>query len=307
AMPKGGLGFSGGVMKKLMHGLLVISFLFLTGSVFAEHYVNGVEGIKGGSVPPPGTYLRLYNAYYTADKMMDPSGSEADIGFDVEVMAVVPRLIWVSQKTVLGGNYAADIIVPFVSTDLQIDAAGLDDDQTGLGDIFIEPLVLAWHGDRYDAAVGAGVWLPTGDYDASEPASPGKDMYTTMLTLGGTVYADAARTWSASLLSRYEIHSEMDELDLTPGDDFHFEWGVAKTVGKYWDIGLAGYCQWQVTKDKGRDRQSNEKDQVYAAGPEVSVFIPKAMLFASLRALWEFEAEDRSEGQMAVLTLTKIF
>ena len=148
-MPKGGLGFSGGVMKKLMHGLLVISFLFLTGSVFAEHYVNGVEGIKGGSVPPPGTYLRLYNAYYTADKMMDPSGSEADIGFDVEVMAVVPRLIWVSQKTVLGGNYAA--------------------------------------------------------------------------------------------------------------------------------------------------------------GPEVSVFIPKAMLFASLRALWEFEAEDRSEGQMAVLTLTKIF
>ncbi|MGD9873713.1 MAG: transporter [Kiritimatiellia bacterium] len=305
-------------MKKLLVGMLAVTVLALAGSAFADinnHYVNGVEGIKGGSVPPPGTYLRLYNVYYTADEMMDangdeinqvplPDGSMADFGFDVEVMAIVPRLIWVSQKTILGGNYAADVIVPFVSTDLQIDAAGIDDDQAGLGDIFVEPMVLAWHGARYDAAVGAGLWIPTGDAD--DPAAPGKDMYTTMLTLGGTVYADAARTWSASLLGRYEIHGEKDETDLTPGDDFHFEWGVAKTIGKFTDVGLSGYCQWQVTEDDG-DMADDDKDQVFAAGPEVNVFIPQAKMFASLRALWEFGAEDRSEGQMATLTLTKFF
>jgi hypothetical protein len=50
-----------------------------------------------------------------------------------------------------------------------------------------------------------------------------------------------------------------------------------------------------------------EKDSVYAVGPEVSVFIPSGMFFLSLRSQWEFNAEDRSEGNFTTLTFTKIF
>jgi hypothetical protein len=46
---------------------------------------------------------------------------------------------------------------------------------------------------------------------------------------------------------------------------------------------------------------------VYAIGPEISTFIPDMSLIFSLRALWEFGAEDRSEGSMMTMTLTKIF
>jgi hypothetical protein len=48
-------------------------------------------------------------------------------------------------------------------------------------------------------------------------------------------------------------------------------------------------------------------DRVFAVGPEVSVFIPPAKSFLSLRSLWEFEAKDRTEGQVTALTLTKAF
>ena len=70
-----------------------------------------------------------------------------------------------------------------------------------------------------------------------------------------------------------------------------------------------GYCQWQITDDSGSDVtwDKDVHDRVFAAGPEVSVFIPFARFSCSLRALREFVAEDRPQGNVATLTLTKIF
>jgi len=272
----------------------------------AEHYVNGVEGIKASTLPPPGFYYRMYNVFYQADALNDSNGDELKVDFDLKVFANVHRLIWISDFKFLGADYGADIIVPLVSTDMEIGAMGVDDSQFGLGDICIEPLLLSWHGSMYDAAFGMALYVPSGDYDKTEPASPGKDMWTGMFTLGGTAYFDTEKTWSASILARYETHSDKGDTDINPGDDFHFEWGIAKTLGQIWDVGMTGYCQWQVTEDGGKAASKN-KDSIYAFGPEVNVFIPPAKLFVSLRSLWEYGAEDRPEGNITALTLTKIF
>ena len=273
------------------------------------HYVNGVEGIKAATLPPPGRYLRLYNVLYSADKLMDADGNALDVGFDVTVYALANRSIWVTDKKIWGANYAIDVIVPLIYTDIGIGALGLDSSELGVGDITVEPFLLSWHGPRYDAAFGLGLYIPTGDYDATEPASPGKDFWTGMITAGKTYYFDDARTWSASILARYEIHSEKGDTDVTPGNDFHFEWGIGRTLAKVWDVGLSGYCQWQVTDDSGSDVTWDKSvhDKVFAIGPEVSTFVPSAGLFVSLRNQWEFGAEDRSEGNVTILTLTKIF
>jgi hypothetical protein len=285
----------------------------LFGTAFADeticHYVNGVEGIKAATLPPPGLYYRLYNVFYNADELMDPDGDELPIGFEVSVYAMVNRFVWVTNGTILGGNYFMDVVIPLINTDIEVQAAGIDESEFGLGDINVEPFGIAWHGPRYDASFGLSVYIPTGEYDQTEPASPGRDMWTGMITLGGTYYFDVAKTWSASILTRYETHSEKDETDVTLGDDFHFEWGVGKTLAKIWDVGVTGYCHWQVTDDSGSDVfwDKSDHDRVYAVGPEVSVFIPPAKLFASLRSQWEFNAQDRSEGNVTSLTLTKIF
>ncbi|MDM8543203.1 transporter [Desulfococcaceae bacterium HSG9] len=289
---------------------IAIGFVgILTGFVIAaeNEYPSGIEGIKAASVPPPGFYYKMYNVLYNADTMTDQNGNESNIDFDLTLFVNAHRFLWVSKSKILGGNYAADVIVPALNVDLQIGAAGVDDSKFGIGDICIEPFVLAWHGSRYDAASALAVYAPTGEYDKTEPASIGKDMWTFMATLGGTYYFDQAKTWSASILGRYEIHGEKNDLDWDPGDDFHFEWGIGKTIGKIWDVGLTGYCQWQVTDDTGQDKQRIDKDQVYAIGPEMSVFIPPFKLFVSLRSQWEFEAKERSEGNFTTLTFTKIF
>lgn len=284
----------------------------LFGSVSAGetgHYVNGVEGIKAATLPPAGSFCyRLYNVFYNSDTLKDPDGDELDVGFDLSVYAMANRFIWITNKKILGADFGADIIIPLVYTDVEIGAIGVTDDKFGLGDVAVEPFVLSWHGPRHDAAFGIALYIPTGEYDENEPASPSKDFWTGMFTLGGTWYFDAAKTWSASILARYELHSEKDSKDVRPGDDFHFEWGIAKTLAKIWDVGLTGYCHWQVTDDTGSDVDwdKSDHDSVYAVGPEVVVFIPPATLFVSLRSQWEFEAVDRPEGNVTTLTLTKL-
>ncbi|MDD9304256.1 MAG: transporter [Desulfobacter sp.] len=299
-------------MKK--HCLIVLSILFILAmpqillAGANTHYTNGIEGIKGGSVPPPGVYYKMYNVMYTADDSKDVNGNNQNIGFELDVFAVANRFIWVTHKKFLGGDFFMDATIPLIYTDISIAAANISDDEFGLGDICIEPLGLAWHGQMFDAAVSQAFYLPTGSYDPLEPASPGKGFYTSMTTVGGTLFLDQAKSWSFSVLARYEIHSDQEDKDFTPGDDFHFEWGLGKAFAKTWEAGIAGYCQWQVSDDSGTDALNpNVHDQVYAAGPEISVFIPKFKIFLSLRSLFEFEAQDRPEGNTTVLTLTKIF
>ena len=291
---------------------LLVAVCAIPGLLFAAesgHYVNGVEGLKAASLPPPGIYWRMYNAYYLADTIKDGSGEKLDIGFDVKVFANVNRLIYVSKYELLGGNFFADALIPLIYTDLKIDAMSLKDDKFGIGDPFVEPVGISWHGKQYDAAVGLGGYIPVGEYKDTEPASPGKDMWTAMLTAGGTVYFNEVKTWHLSMLNRYEMHSYKKELDVRPGDDFHFEWGLGTTFNQVLDVGVAGYCQWQLTDDKGDDvlPEANDRDRVFAVGPEVSYFIPKHLFFISLRGEWEFEAQDRSEGFITTLTLTKGF
>jgi hypothetical protein len=252
----------------------------LLGTAFAQtrgHYVNGVEGIKAATLPPPGFYYRLYNVFYNADELKDPDGDKLDVGFDVSLYAMVNRFIWMTNKKILGADFGANVVIPLIYTDTKMEARGIDDKDFGLGDIAVEPVLLSWHGPRYDASFGLAVYVPTGKYDEDEPASPGSDMWTGMMTLGGTYYFDAQKTWSASILSRYEIHSEKADTDVRPGNDFHFEWGIGKTLAKIWDVGLTGYCHWQVTDDSGSGVtwDKSDHDRVYAIGPEVSVFIPR--------------------------------
>lgn len=302
-------------MKRLS-GIIGITLLLvglpLTG-IAAEtgHYVNGVEGIKAATLPPPGRYYRMYNTLYLADTLTDGDGDELNVGFDATVFANVHRFLWVTDYKILGADYGADFFIPLLYQDIELSAFGISGDEFGLGDIVIEPFILAWHGQRYDAVVGAAAYLPTGNYKAGNPASLGKGFWTAMFSFGGTWYPDAEKLWSASILGRYEVHFEKEDTDITPGNDFHFEWGVGRTVKSnwIWDIGLAGYCQWQVSDDSGADVAWDKgvHDQVYAVGPHVSATIPSAGLIVSLLSEWEFAAEDRPEGNVTTLSIIKPF
>jgi len=272
------------------------------------HYPPGVEGIKGGTLPPPGFYIRDYNLFYFADRLNDPHSAGIPADLDLFVYANGFRPIWITKCQILGGNYGMDIFFPFINTEFEIDTpmGRLEDSYFGLGDIFVEPITLSWHWAQWDLGVGYGFWAPTGYVDPMSPAKPGKGFWSNMFTLGGTWYPDKAKTWSVSLLNRYEIHSEEQHSDITPGNMFTLEWGVGKGISKTVEVGVVGYYQQQTTTDCGAGA-SPDKERVFGVGPEISVFVPQCPMFVSVRYLREFGAMDRPEGNTLTLTVTKPF
>jgi len=299
-------------MNRTLHLLTVAGLLTAwPGLVSAQpsaHYVPGVEGIKGASLPPPGVYGKDYNVFYFADRLNDEHGDEiAAADARAFVYANVPRLIWITPQKVLGGFVGVDALLPFQYTDLEVTTPGgpFSDNTFGVGDLFAEATV-SWHMDQADFAVGYGIWAPTGESSTTNPTKPGAGYWTHMFTAGMTWHLDADKKWAVSGLCRYEINHEKEDTDWTPGQVFTLEWGASYALSQTVDVGLAGYYQQQVTTDSGSGA-SDIKDKVVALGPELVMFCPKLKLFTSLRYNYEILAEDRLQGHTVALTFTKIF
>jgi hypothetical protein len=187
-------------------------------------------------------------------------------------------------------------------------ALGIDDSAFRIGDMNLEPFVLEWHQPRYDFGYLYGLFAPTAPRNDARPALPGKNYWTNYVGVAGTYYFDDDRTWSASFLSRYEMCGRRHDKDITPGDNFSFEWGLARNVGKVMDIGVSGYCSWQTTLDTGSDiTYYNTRDRVFGVGPEVQYFSQKYKFGYQFRYWWEFDARDRTQGTIATLTIVKPF
>jgi hypothetical protein len=295
-------------MKTIARILLGLGLASLTLPVLAQptaHYVPGVESIKAATLPPPGWYLRDYNVAYYSTRVNNGSGDDVSPpNFEAFTYANVPRVIWISETKLLGGHVGVDALIPLMYQSLE--AGGYDDSSTGLGDLFAES-TLSWHLKQFDFSAAFGVWAPTGKSSKPPTTDAGLGYWTPMLTAGTTWYVDTNKTWAVSALCRYEMNTESSETDVTTGDAFTLEWGLSKTLGQVYDLGVVGYYQTKVTGDSGGGLYAKPHDTVAAIGPEISVVFPEQMFFVSLRYLNEVLAEDRAQGQTFTLTLTKRF
>ena len=231
------------------------------------HYAPGVVSIRDLAVPPvPGFFYAQYNAYYEADRYVDGDGNkrldfeseggEVELETDVDVLAIAPVFLWSTSKTILGANYAFYVAPNFgkssVAAKLSVlDQIGkTDDDAIGMGDTFVQPIWLGWQGARYDLAFGAGAYLPTGKYDAEDGDSIGLGFWTGQLQSSAYWYLDEARASALEFAVTYEFHGEQEDTDITPGDHVSIEYGYSQYLSQRIEVGISGYSQWQVEKDK---------------------------------------------------------
>lgn len=271
------------------------------------HYVPGVEGIQASSVPPPGVYYLGYLLNYNINNFRVPGTSRNLPGHNSgTVTALANRAVWITQHKVLGADYGMEMIVPVLRTSLTINAAGVSDSRTGVGDIYVGPLVLGWHGKQWDAVAAAGMWFDTADTDHA--ASPGKGFKSTMLTGGLTYYFDDAKTWSGSALTRFERNGRNDA-GFRHGNQLTTEWGVGKSFGSF-QAGVVGYSQWQVSDDHGPGA-STKRSSKHALGAEFVYPIPNAGVFLKAAAYKEVKAEAGTgaypKGSLVRFTLVRAF
>jgi hypothetical protein len=294
-------------IKQTLMGAVLASLLAAPATINAQpsaHYVPGSEGLFAATLPPPGVYLRDYNWFYYSDQFNQPNGDKIDhSNAKVFIYAQVPRLIWITDLQVLGGNIGVDALVPFAYKNIR--AGGFEDATFGMSDPFVEGTWSA-HTKHFDIALGFGAWMPTENFNAQNPTWAGLGYWDFMFTFGATWYPDEEKKWSFSALNRYEINAQQDDTGITPGQAYTLEGGLGYAVSKIVTVGVIGYYQQQTTMSTG-GYASRNKDRVAAVGPEIATFFPSAMLGVSLRYAYEVMAEDRFQGHTVMLTVTKRF
>ncbi|GGJ07869.1 SphA family protein [Halopseudomonas pertucinogena] len=300
-------------MKSINRLLLALLTLAAPLSALAAngHYVPGIEATGGAFLPPaPGLYYRAYLVHYDITDVVDPSGDTLPGSNSGSVSALANRFVWVSGRKFLGADYGVETIIPVQRTTLNFKGLGVDSSESGVGDVYLGPVVLGWHGSQWDAVFAAGVWLDTAEHDARDPASIGRGHHTTMLTLGGAWHFDEQRRWSVSALSRYEIKGEQDDTHITPGDSWLVEWALTHRLESGLEVALAGFDAWQLEADSGTP--SNDKLERHAAGIELGYGWRE--LGMELRGAVYHEYSTRAgssgvqpEGNLFRLALTKAF
>ena len=275
-------------MKFISRIALASSMAALSFGALADgHYVAGVEGIQAASVPPPGLYYLAYAVDYNIQQFNAPNSTNALPGQNKgTIFALANRVAWISSTKVLGADYGMETIVPLQATSLTVSAAGISDTQTGVGDVYLGPLVLGWHGANWDAVAAAGFWTSSGS--TSSPAEPGKGFNTTMFTGGATYYFDADKKISGSALMRYETNDSMSN-GFKPGDQATLEWGFAKVLGST-QIGLVGYNQMQTTSDSGTGATGNKASRG-AIGAEVVLPLMSSGVVLKAAAYNEYQVQ----------------
>ncbi len=317
--------------------IALVCFLFLltgTLSVYAielGHYSPGLMNIREFTQPDTGNYLLVYNLYYTTDTLKDKHGKTItsipvglgaiNLDVDVDSWVTVPTWVHVTEKKILGGNYAFLISQPFGNTNFQaaLELARFpnigntfDESSYGFGDTYTRPLWLSWNFGQVDVGASYGLYIPIGKYDAGASDNVGLGMWSHEFMVNGICYLDEKKGTALAMNGTYEIHHKKEDVDITPGSHVTLNYGISQYLPVndtlLSEIGIAGFGQWQVTKDRGADATDKDvKDQVYGLGLQGG--LTHLPLNGQLTFKWmrEFEAKDRFEGDFYTLTATVPF
>jgi len=289
--------------KIVLAGLLLLAVAGMANATEGggSAYHNGAEDFMTGAVPPPGNYYINYFNYFSAGKFKK-DGNTHD-GFDLNVAADVSRFIHVTDKQFLGGNWAMHAFIPLVYTDVTLPSSltgapvNLDDRRGSLGDIIIDPFILAWHGANWHAVTALDIYMPTGNYSKDRQANAGRNYWTFEPIVAATFLPGAGFDISAKLM--YDFNTENKDASIpqfseyTSGQEFHADFAVGKKIDNF-TAGLAGYYYLQTTDDEADGNKIGNRGRVIGLGPALK-YDYKNMSF-TLKYMLETEVKNRPEG-----------
>jgi hypothetical protein len=267
-------------------------------------------GLKSGSQIPPSAFLIPTYFDWNVDHIRGSDGEETPFDYGVRSLALFAWVV--TPRELLGGTYGFQVLVPFLSTAVELPRLGFESSTSlGLSDIYVMPVNLGWHTPRADYMAGLAFYAPTGNYEPGANDNRGLGMWSFELSGGSTVYFDQKRRWHASALGFYEIHTNKQDQDLKAGSILTIEGGVG---GAFLDgalvAGMAYGAQWKMTEDSGEDFPSSVlpgKNHIYTLGPEVTftgLYQPPFLVSITARYLWDVGARASLEGQRFVLLMS---
>jgi hypothetical protein len=296
------------------NSVLVILLFFYCGVSSAQteygQYPAGAFGqMKAAVVPGDGsTVIENGTLIYSARDFID--GNEIKQNFETTVVANRTLIMRTTSLDILGADYAIAGAIPFGNFAAPRPLPG-DEKALGLGDVYLQPLTLGWHGEGWHTVAAYGLFAPTGRFTYGASDNTGRGFWSHLLTVGGTYIEQKENPWNMTIQGRYEIPMEIDGSDISPGQAFIAEYSLGKTVGKNLDLGLVGYAAMQTTDISGSDFNGDPtKYRYFGTGLELQYLAIKASSWSmtlSLRSYLEYKARNAPQGNFSLASFAFLF
>jgi hypothetical protein len=286
-------------------------------SVFASE--GGGAHVMPGStatladLPPttPGTYIKaMYMNYDAAATVAIPTaaGVTSDIDVTADTFAVV--LVHSFENKVLGGaNFTMAVALPFTSLDIsgnvQLPNGGQisrSNSVSGLGDLAILPVMLAWKRESWTYIATLPIYIPTGDYELGRLGNTGLNYWTVDPTVG--FLHSSKKGFNSMLLMGYAMNSENNDTNYKSGSMLHIEGTLEQIipVGKgFMTLGVEAFYYDQLTGDSGAGATLGDfKGMTSGVGALIGYIKPMGKQNLVLEAKWltELDTENRVEGDI---------
>lgn len=278
-------------------------------------YIPGTAGLNSGIQAPEGfTYANLF-IWYPSTKFKNQNGDTSALNFDLDLLADLNLFAYTTKAKFLGANVGMAVAVPIVNTPISLPNLGANVSPTGIADIYFEPINLGWKGKRADTKLAYGFIAPTGKFDSVGTDTTTTDFWGHQITLASTIYLEKTKLTQFSFSTNWEFHHKKRHEDVKVGNNMTLEAGVGKIFVKnggkqLLQFGGVGYAEFQLTKDSGSGvplLTADNKDRVFAIGPEFGVILPTKKLSFMVRVLPEFGARNRTQGVTVAVGLVKSF
>lgn len=211
-------------------------------------YPDGLETFMSGALPGPGLHTLMYAGAMRYNSVRDHRGDKIPIpGFQVDVAMVAPRLVWVTEQQLAGGQLAFHALFPLLTVKEQ--AMGMSKRRSGLGDIAFGPALGYHFSEAAHAVVAVDFVAPTGRYKQGEMANLGRNYWTIQPVVAFTY--TQPKGLNADIKTMLDFNMRNSDTRTRTGNAIHADYTLGYGFGNGWVAGIGGYAYQQFKKDTG--------------------------------------------------------
>ena len=169
-----------------------------------------------------------------------------------------------------GARFSSAVTIPIANNSLSSSAQGAISGGGGVGDLYFQPVILAWRNEHVDIRGIFGFLAPTGKFNAGASDNVGNGYWTPAIAAGETFYLSEDKATTLSAFEMYEFHSTQSGTHIHPGETFDLDYSLMRAFtfpDSRLQVGLVGYGAWQTTAKTGPEITPHRKRSAIVSTP----------------------------------------
>jgi hypothetical protein len=292
-----------------LSALVVASPLASAGEGGVSHILPGANATLV-DLPPssPGWFFKPMFVNYNGDASARiPTAAGVVANAEVTTNTLVVGGGYGLEQPVLGGaHFSIAAFVPYSWVDIAGDTAAaggrrIQNDVSGLGDVTIVPVLLAWKSGDWQYDFLMPIYAPTGSYELGRLGNTGFN-YWTFDPIGGFSYNNAKSGLNAAVHLGLAMNTENSDTEYRSGNLLHVDASLQQNFplgSGFANIGAEAWYFQQVTCDSGAGATLGcFKGRTAGIGPVLGYIHPIGQQKAIFEFKWlpELDTKNRLKG-----------